>query len=214
MHPDEPGLHWSGFVNLRSAWQMTPFNHFISNKYDINGNEVNANELAKSNQALTEEGKQNIIGLQGQLWSETINGPDMMFYYLLPKLLGLAERAWSPQAKWATISGPNIRKIQMEDDWNEFTNRVGHIEFNRLDRLFGGYNTRIPRAGITIKNGYVYANVENPGLIIRYTLDGSKPTINSERYLGPVAIEAYEIFTATVFTQKGHNGGSMSLQLN
>ena len=39
---------------------------------------------------LTPEGRKNIVGIQGQLWSETIKGPEMLEYYSLPKMLGLA----------------------------------------------------------------------------------------------------------------------------
>lgn len=43
---------------------------------------------------LTSEGKKHILGIQGELWSETIKGEQMMQYYIFPKIVGLAERAW------------------------------------------------------------------------------------------------------------------------
>ncbi|MCH8525504.1 MAG: family 20 glycosylhydrolase, partial [Balneolales bacterium] len=210
MHPDEPGLHWSGYVNLRSAWQMTPFNHFISNDFDIQGNQVDAAEMARNHVALTEEGKKRIIGLQGQLWTETVKGPDMMFYYLLPKMLGLAERAWSPDPQWAEITNTSRRNSLREQDWNRFANTVGQVEFPRLERIFGGYNTRIPRAGARIIDGMLHANVESPGLIIRYTTDGSEPTAASAMYTQPIAIDGP--VQLKVFTPSGNFGGVMYIQ--
>lgn len=210
MHPDEPGLHWSGYVNLRSAWQMAPFNHFISNDFDIRGNPVDAAELARTHVALTEEGRSRIIGLQGQLWTETVKGPDMMFYYLLPKMLGLAERAWSPDPEWSTVSSTSRRNQMLERDWNRFANTVGQFEFDRLDHLFGGYNTRIPRAGTIIRDGKLYANVETPGLIIRYTTDRTNPTEESEVYEGPVAVDGS--VSVAVFTPSGRSGGIMRIE--
>jgi len=210
MHPDEPGLHWSGYVNVRSAWQMTPFNHFISNDFDIQGNPVDAAELARTHVALTPEGRERIIGLQGQLWTETVKGPDRMFYYLLPKMLGLAERAWSPDPEWSRISSASRRRTMMEQDWNRFANTVGQFEFNRLESLFGGFTTRIPRAGAVIEDGLLYASVESPGLLIRYTTDGTEPTAESAVYEGPVAVDGPVMLT--VFTASGRHGGSMRVQ--
>lgn len=39
-----------------------------------------------------------------------------------------------------------------------------------------------------VKDGLLYANVQFPGLEIRYTTDGSEPSINSLLYNGPVKI--------------------------
>ena len=61
-------------MNLRSAWQLTPFNHFISNDFDIQGNPVDARAMAAQHEALTDAGRDRIIGLQGQLWTETVKG--------------------------------------------------------------------------------------------------------------------------------------------
>ena len=209
MHPDEPGLHWSGYVNLRSAWQMTPFNHFISNDFDIQGNSVDAAELARTHVALTDEGRSRIIGLQGQLWTETVKGPDMMFYYLLPKMLGLAERAWSPDPSWSTIASDSHRRRLMEQDWNRFANVVGQREFPRFEHLYGGYNARVPRAGAMIKDGVLHANVETPGLQIRYTTDGTEPDMHARLYTGPVSVDGP--VTLKVFTPSGKSGGATRL---
>jgi len=189
MHPDEPGLHWSGFVNLRSAWQLTPFNHFISNDADMQGNPVDAAALAATHEQLTEEGKARIVGLQGQLWTETVRGPDMMFYYLLPKMLGLAERAWSPDPEWSQVADAGRSRAMMLQDWNRFANGVGQRELPLLEILHGGYNTRIPRPGSRIIDGYLHANIETPGLIIRYTTDGTEPDATSPEYSGPLRVE-------------------------
>ncbi|KPP95227.1 MAG: N-acetyl-beta-hexosaminidase HexB [Bacteroidetes bacterium HLUCCA01] len=205
MHPDEPGLHWSGYVNLRSAWQLTPFNHFISNDFDIQGNPVDARAMAAQHEALTDAGRDRIIGLQGQLWTETVKGPDMMFYYLLPKMLGLSERAWSPDPAWAGIQERDRRNAMRDRQWNRFANTVGQIEFDRLDHLFGGYETRIPRPGAVLRGGVLHANVETPGLIIRYTTDGTPPTVDSPEYTGPVRAEG--TVTLAAFTSLGRRGG-------
>jgi hexosaminidase len=42
--------------------------------------------------------------------------------------------------------------------------------------------------GAVIKNGLLQANVEFPGLDLRYTTDGSEPTIESSLFTGPVEV--------------------------
>lgn len=211
--PNEPGLHWSGFVNLKSAWQMTPFNNVISNYYDIYGKIVDVEKFASTQVQLTEAGKSRIVGLQGQLWSETINGPNMMFYYLLPKMLGLAERAWAADPKWSTIKNIDNRNKTMMEDWNAFTNAAGQNEFNRLDYLFGGFTTRIPKAGAALIDNKLHANIESPGLQIRYTLDGSEPTTDSPLYIGPIVLENLQTLSTIklrAFTVSGKNSSGVS----
>ena len=47
---------------------------------------------------------------------------------------------------------------------------------------------RIAAPGAKIENGMVYANVEFPGLEIRYTLDGSEPDNNASIYTAPFSV--------------------------
>ncbi|RZS98211.1 family 20 glycosylhydrolase [Cecembia calidifontis] len=183
LDPDEPGHEWSGYVDLKAAWRMVPLNNFISNDTDMYGNPIDHKVLAKGKAKLSAEGKKNIKGIQGQLWTETVKGQQMMEYYLLPKMLGLVERAWAPDPAWTSMEDDAKRLKAREEDWNRFANVVGQKELPRLDYLFGGVNTRLPKPGILIKDGYLFANVETPGLLIRYTDDGSEPKADSPVYI-------------------------------
>ena len=137
---------------------------------------------------LSEEGKKNFLGIQGQLWSETLCGPELLEYMMFPKLLGLAERAWAPTPRWATIEDRETRFEALEDDWNVFVNMLGQRELPRLEYLYGGVNYRIPLPGAMMEDGLLKANVRFPGLTIRYSTDGSEPDLNSVEYTGPVNI--------------------------
>ena len=44
--------------------------------------------------------KENIIGVQGQLWSETIRCFDHVTYYFFSKSVGLFERGWNASPAW------------------------------------------------------------------------------------------------------------------
>jgi hexosaminidase len=187
-HPEEPGHTWGGFVNTRSAFDFIPYDLYKSVFLDSRGRPIDADEEYKEKERLHPGSRRNVVGLQGELWSETIKGQDTLEYYYLPKLIGLAERAWSGHVGWETIASPEERKRAMDEDWNVFANKVGTRELPRLDYLFGGFNYRIPPPGAVIREGELWTNTLFPGLTIRYTTDGSEPDETSPRYEGPVPV--------------------------
>jgi len=187
-HPAETGQFWGGFVNTRKAFEFIPYDFYKSTLTDARGRPVNPDVDFKDLEPLKPEAMKNIIGLQGELWSEQVNGGEMLEYYYLPKMLGLAERAWSGQAEWGSIADFDRRMEAMYADMNRFFNQIGHQEMPRLDHLFGGFNFRLPPPGAVIKDGMLHANIDFPGLIIRYTTDGSEPDTGSQLYEIPVEV--------------------------
>ncbi len=198
--PAEPGLYWAGYVDTKNAFELTPFDLFKSVLTDELGNRLDGIELGRRSVKLKPEAEANIIGIQGQLWSETVNTVNSLEYMLYPKLLGVAERAWAKPPPW--ISAANRSQVQrsIEREWSQFANRIGKLELPRLDQLAGGYLYRIPPPGAIIKDGLLYAKTTYPGLPIRYTKDGSDPTPYSPLYAGPVPVEEGEIITLRTFT--------------
>ena len=80
----------------------------------------------------------------------------------------------------------------------------------RLDELAGGFKYRIPTVGAVAENGKVVANVQLPGLTIRYTTDGTEPTVNSKIYEGPLADKG--TIRLKVFNNKGRSGRTISVE--
>ncbi len=199
--PNEPGLYWGGYVNTRMAWEFQPLDLFRSMDTDPLGNPFTPEDFAGM-ERLRPEAAGNILGLQGQLWSETIKGQDMLEYYYLPKMPGLAERAWAPQPDWATLTDPVRWRAARANAWNEFANRLGQRELPRLDYLNGGYAYRLPPPGVRVSEGVLHANVAFPGLTIRYTTDGSLPDMQSAVYRKPVQVGHAEVRVA-VFDRRG-----------
>ncbi len=74
MDPEEPGLPWAAYTDTRSIYEFDPVK-----AWDIDA-------------ALTL-----VEGLQAQLWSETVFDEALMDYYLFPRLIAVAERAWNRQ---------------------------------------------------------------------------------------------------------------------
>jgi hexosaminidase len=199
----EPGYYWGGFIDVDKPFKFIPYNYFKNTTQNAMGNEYSAAALAKE-EVLTEQGKGNIIGIQGQLWSETARSPVRMEYMLLPKLLGLAERAWAKDPEWATEQDKVKSKLMYDAAWTTFCNVLGKKELPRLNYYAGGFQYRIPTAGVLTKNGSVTANTQFPGMIIRYTEDGSQPTSLSKIYNEPIKSKGKIIFR--VFNETGRGG--------
>ncbi len=187
-HPAERGLYWGGFVNTRSSFDFIPFDVFKSTLADKWGNPYDPETDFIGMERLRLEANNRIIGLQAELWSETVKGGTMAEYYYLPKLIGFAERAWVGQASWGTIPDQEKRVAAMDAAWNRFANIVGQREMPRLDYLHGGFSYRLPPPGAEIIQGMLHANIDFPGLNIHYTTDGSEPGADSPLYTGPVEV--------------------------
>jgi hexosaminidase len=202
-HPEEAGLYWAGFVSTRTAWEFEPNDLFVSARTDLLGNPLD--EAAFADRARpTAEGRANILGIQGQLWSETLIESSRMEYMIFPRLLALAERAWAPEPEWAGIANRTARFARMDTEWNAFANRVGQREMPRMDRVRGGIGYRLPVPGAVIEDGILRANVSYPGVTLRYTTDGSTPTPDSPAYRGPVRVEGP--ISIRAFDTRGRGG--------
>ena len=68
------GLHWAGYIEVDTAYIWDPAKYVDSIQRD------------------------NIVGVEAPLWSETIVTMDDIEYMVFPRLLGYAEIGWSPAA--------------------------------------------------------------------------------------------------------------------
>lgn len=153
-HPDELGLTWGGTVDEFKALGGYPRQMTTVNPDSVPGK---------------------ILGVQGQVWAETIRTPEDLYYLLIPKASALAERGWNAEPTWT------------------------EAEFNAIigDRLLPLYtspgsklNARMRAPGIKVIDGLVHMNAPYKGGEIRYTTDGSEPTAASALYTAPFAVPA------------------------
>ncbi|HRN56889.1 MAG TPA: family 20 glycosylhydrolase, partial [Agriterribacter sp.] len=184
--PKEPGLYWAGFIDTKNAWTFAPYNMLNTTLKGSMGSELIWDSPSSKWESLQPGARKNIIGVEAQLWSETIKGRDMLEYYMLPKLIGFSESAWSPERKWETQSNRRLRLKNIAEEWNRFANTIAQKEFPRLAHTNGGYAYRVPPAGVIVENGQAKANVALPGISIHYTTNGSEPTQRSAIYEGPI----------------------------
>ncbi len=209
--PREPGLYWGGFVNTKDAFSFLPEDIFLSTITDNMGNTLDPEKDFKGLEQITPEGLKNIVGIQAQLWSETVRGETMFEYYILPKLMGFAQRAWQGQPKWGYERDSTKRNASIDADWNRIANTLSQKDFPKLEKLNGGYHYRIPSPGVKVGDGMLMMNAAYPGMEIRYTLDGSDPTMESKIYEGPIEFEGGTVI-AKVFNGSGRSGLSTTFK--
>jgi len=118
-----------------------------------------------------------ILGNQGNLWSEQLQNIRNLEYMAWPRLMAIAEVAWSPKSN---------------KDWNKFTKKV-EAHFAILDTLKIKYAKSIydPIVTTTLNTkGEFYASMEGEvdGLDFYYTIDESMPDNYSNHFSGPVFI--------------------------
>lgn len=160
---------------------------------------------------LADSARANILGMQGQLWGETLRSTDRMEYMAVPRLLSLAERAWAPQPDWAALEDANRRRAERARAWNEFANRLGQRELRRLGLRDPEWTYRLPPPGAVVTDDTLRARVSLPGLPIRYTTDGTTPTPSSPRYRGPVAVPPGTTIRLRTFDGQGRGSRTVKV---
>lgn len=198
-HPDERGLDWGGYVDESISFSMLPYSIYRSLRVDMAGNPVDLDKAEKGKTVLTEAGRRNIVGVQGQLFAETIRSFEGVEYLLFPKLMGLAERGWNAHPAWESLSG-----AQEQQAFNQalalYYEKISKEEMPYWAK--NGINFRLPQPGLMVKDGNLYANVAIQGGEIRYTTDGTEPGAQSALWKAPVKCEASAVKAKTFYQGK------------
>jgi hexosaminidase len=202
-NPEEPGLDWGGYVDVDKPFEFIPFDYYRNVHFDRRGNPIDRAVFVGKDR-LTDYGRENILGLQANLWSETLGGEGRLDYMLLPKFFGLAERAWAPDPAWARETDEAKSAAAYREAWSEFVNVLGKRELPRLDRESPAWNYRIPKPGLKVVDGQLHFNLRIPGFTLRYTTDGSEPTAKSPEVRGPIPAGA--LVRVAAFDRRGRKG--------
>lgn len=137
---------------------------------------------------MTEEERSHILGIQANIWTEYIKTEDHLQYMLLPRLAALSEVQW----------------CQRENkDWDRFTKAIPHITdiydvkgYNYAKHIFD-LTAAVTSSPKDKALSITFTIVDDAP--IRYTLDGSEPTMDSNVYDGPVSITESCTIKAKVF---------------
>ncbi|WP_236975846.1 family 20 glycosylhydrolase [Membranihabitans maritimus] len=206
-HPDEPGFYWSGFLDMKKTFTMQPYNIYTSTSVDPFGHPLDQSSAGKTNI----EKKENILGIQGQLWSETVSTFSALQYYLVPKAFGLFERAWNASPKWE--GKPSSRSFAT--DWENFRYNIGKYQIPMLKSVYDDkINYRLAPPGGKIEKEQVLANAYWPGVTIKYTTDGSEPDGNSKTYTEPITLSNdFQVIQLKAFDQSGYSSRTVIVEI-
>ena len=210
-HPRENGYYWAGFVDTNAPFAFVPFDLYKSADRTGMGQPIDPDTAFADQVRLADTARKNIRGLQGQLWGETLRSTDRMEYMAVPRLLSLAERAWARQPGWATLDDSEALRGRRAEAWTAFANRLGHRELPRLSSRHPDWSYRLPPPGGTVAKGTLKANVALPGLSVRYTTDGTRPTAASPRYTGPVSVPEGATVRLRTFDTLGRGGRTVTV---
>ena len=166
----------------------TPF-YFSQNEEKSSMRQVYDYDLAPA--SLSAAQRAHIIGVQANLWAEGIPSRSRMLYMYFPRILALAELAWTQPA---------------QKDYDDFYGRLRQ-QLSMLNRL--GVPYRIPsldgfhNVNAFTDKGTLTVECQDPEAVIRYTTDGTFPNAESPRYVGPITVDQTTPFTLRTFTPEG-----------
>ena len=137
---------------------------------------------------------------------------DDLDYYLFPKLMGLAERAWAAEPAWTKGAGLGARRVGLRYDWGRFRNTVGQVELPLLSYLESPVEYRIPLPAARVRNGILEVNTLYPGLTMRYSVDGTDPSIDGNEVGTRVRLDTTSEIRVRAFDRTGRGGRVFTLE--
>ena len=207
--PDATVMSWRGEEGgIQAAKEghdviLTPSSHVYLDLYQresdheprANGGFIPLEKVYAYNpmpKALTPEEGKHVLGVQANLWTEYVLNEPHAEYMLFPRILALAEVAWTPQA---------LRK------YSDFLSRVNYHVPALKKRGINVYPLRRIAALSEVDTVQHLVSVrlesERPKADIRYTTDGTEPTAQSPRYAGtPLTSRDSLTVTARLFEGK------------
>ena len=204
------GLNWSGYVDYQDTWGTEPLNVF-ANKVKLKELNADENKLVKYKK-LKKNSVSNFLGIQSQLWTETATDSYQFDRMLMPNLIVFSERAWSSKETWLDEITAKKQKPLLLKSWNRFVNTIGQRHLRYISDNYNEINFDLPKPGAIIDNFTLKARQQFPGLEIRYTLNGKKPSVTDHLYTSPVKIKSNDQVILRVFDSNGRGGNSIKIQ--
>jgi hexosaminidase len=151
---------------------------------------------------LTEEEKQYVLGAQGNVWTEYMPNSKKVEYMVFPRMLAMSEVVWS--------------KVENKD-YEEFVTRLEQFH-NRLEALDINYANHLYEVDGKLQSENESLSYELKTTIkdktIRYTVDGTNPTLQSEIYSEYIKIDTNTTIKAEVFNSEKQLGTTFTQELN
>lgn len=151
---------------------------------------------------LNEEESKYVFGAQGNIWTEYMKTPEQVEYMAFPRILAMSEVVWSKNENknYAAF----VRRVE------NFHKRLDALNINYANHLY-----EIEGELLSDNSGLSYQlQTLTDGKTIRFTLNDSEPTVNSEAYTKPIPIAESVRIKASVFNTSEKLGNTFSQEIN
>lgn len=169
--PEERGFYWATrFTDTRKVFGYVPSDIYKNADIAGNGTPLTQDQICTNNGTCLQLKKpENIIGMQGHIWTETVRTADQLQEMVFPRLIALAERAWHRSA-WEDEENKQQRVVKTNEEWTSFAKTLVNKELDRLEGMGIKYN--IAKPGGRLNKLKVEVNTALPGLKVQYTEKG------------------------------------------
>ncbi|PKF51949.1 family 20 glycosylhydrolase [Enterovibrio nigricans] len=195
--PEERGYYWAPrFTDTRKSFGFMPDDLYANADFTRAGAPITKEEVLNAAGVKTLERPENVLGLQGSVWTETIRTEAQFEGMTFPRAIALAERAWHT-APWEAhdADGKLVDDAARTADYNTFANLVAQNVMPNLEANGIAFNLPVP--GGIIESGVLKANSAFPGLAIEYSVD------NGQSWLIYNAEQAPSVSNALIRTVSG-----------
>jgi len=183
--PFERGKYWAArYTSTEKVFGLMPDNLYANADKTQMGEPIVDLEALIGRPLEPLKKPENLLGIQGQVWSETIRFGDQLEEMIYPRLFGLAERAWH-KAAW---EGDKPDETARTMDWARFTLQLSAKELPKLADLGGTFY--LPPPGAKVEGGKLFANSSLPGADIEFSTDNGSTWVP---YTGPIVIDEPEV---------------------
>ncbi|MDR7088454.1 family 20 glycosylhydrolase [Cellvibrio fibrivorans] len=166
VNPEERGYYWAArYTDTAKVFGFMPDNLYANADKTRNGAPIENLEALVGRAMPALEKPENLRGMQGQVWTETIRTGAQMEQMIYPRLIPLAERAWH-KAEW---EGDKPDAAARTADWAAFAVQLSVKELPKLAALGGDFY--LPPPGGVVDDGKLLANTALPGLAIEFSID-------------------------------------------
>lgn len=185
-HPQERGYYWATrYTNAEQVFGYMPDDVYANATTTRDGAPIDDLEALVGRPMVALEKPENILGMQGQVWSETIRTAEQLEAMLYPRLIAAAERAWH-KAPW---EGAAPDAAARNRDFISFARALVERELPKLEAA--GVTVHLLPPGARIKNGVLHANADLPGVTIQVSTDDQQSWWT---YHEPVEVEADSVY--------------------
>lgn len=147
---------------------------------------------------LTEDEGKNILGAQGNLWTEYITNEKQAEYMLFPRMIAMSEVVWSKR--------DNKNYADFLKRLEHFLKRLDILDINYANHLYE-IEGNLTSQGYDLKTSIIDKK-------IYFTVDGSEPTLKSAIYSTPIPINKNTVIKAAVFSAEQQMGTTFSQIIN